>query len=195
MQLGGARKDERRHPAAYLNLRTYYEVNMSKEKTSRFVSEVIRRYGDRYDYLKTDYHDCKLKVIITCRVHGDFMQSPSNHLAGNGCPICAESSRAKSRRSGTDEFVRKAKSKHGDKYIYDEVDYKSTHSNVTIICKTHGAFNQTPCNHLSGNGCPKCAFIRRNDIRRSDSETFISKAKEIHSDIRLLILIKSCYGT
>ena len=30
-------------------------------------------------------------MIITCQKHGDFHQTPHNHLAGNGCPICRES--------------------------------------------------------------------------------------------------------
>lgn len=29
-----------------------------------------------------------IKVIITCPIHNDFEQTPSNHLQGHGCPKC-----------------------------------------------------------------------------------------------------------
>ena len=29
-----------------------------------------------------------IKVIITCKEHGDFEQSPAHHLRGQSCPIC-----------------------------------------------------------------------------------------------------------
>ena len=48
-----------------------------------------------------------------------------------------------------DQFVKKAKMVHGDKYKYDFVNNK-------IICTVHGEFSQTPKNHLGGSGCPKC---------------------------------------
>ena len=27
-------------------------------------------------------------MIITCPIHGDFEQTPHNHLQGKGCPLC-----------------------------------------------------------------------------------------------------------
>ena len=38
------------------------------------------------DYKRT--HD---NIIVTCPIHGDFLISPSNHLKGQGCPICNNS--------------------------------------------------------------------------------------------------------
>ncbi len=32
----------------------------------------------------------KFKIIITCPYHGDFIQSPSDHINGNGCQTCGE---------------------------------------------------------------------------------------------------------
>ena len=45
---------------------------------------------------------------------------------------------------------------HGDKYDYSLVDYKNHTTDITIICKTHGPFNQRPHNHLEGKGCSQC---------------------------------------
>ena len=52
---------------------------------------------------------------------------------------------------------------------------------VCIICKEHGEFWQTPQAHARGNGCPKCANIKRGDTFRGDANTFIEKANIIHN--------------
>ncbi len=58
-----------------------------------------------------------------------------------------------------EKFITEAIKKHGDKYDYKLVDYKTIKSEVTIICKKHGPFNQRPGHHIFyENGCPKCAL-------------------------------------
>lgn len=46
-----------------------------------------------YNYDKVKYINSYAKVIITCLVHGDFLQSPNSHLNGAGCPECASDRR------------------------------------------------------------------------------------------------------
>ena len=53
-------------------------------------------------------------------------------------------------------FVEKANLIHGNKYIYDKVEYIDNKTKVCIICPEHGEFWQTPGDHLKGRGCPKC---------------------------------------
>lgn len=58
-----------------------------------------------------------------------------------------------------DGFIRAARLEHGDKYSYQDVDYKNVKSLVTIRCNKHGLFTQRPSHHVFyGNGCPKCAY-------------------------------------
>jgi very-short-patch-repair endonuclease/uncharacterized C2H2 Zn-finger protein len=52
-------------------------------------SEKVHNYF--YDYNKTNFEIVKKKVVITCPKHGDFKQTPNNHLKGIGCPMCSES--------------------------------------------------------------------------------------------------------
>jgi hypothetical protein len=48
-------------------------------------------HGDKYDYSKTKYINSRSKVIITCKIHGDFYQKAESHLRGRGCPNCKNS--------------------------------------------------------------------------------------------------------
>lgn len=45
-------------------------------------------HKDNYKYEKVKYKNNKTPVIITCKIHGDFSQTPQNHLRGQGCPVC-----------------------------------------------------------------------------------------------------------
>ena len=62
-----------------------------KRTTKEFIDEANKIHGSKYDYSKTDYTHSLEKVIITCPVHGDFLQYPFTHLKGQGCPSCAKS--------------------------------------------------------------------------------------------------------
>jgi hypothetical protein len=48
-------------------------------------------HGDKYNYNKVDYVGSKRKVIITCPMHGDFTQTPTDHISGNACQKCNSS--------------------------------------------------------------------------------------------------------
>lgn len=45
-------------------------------------------HGKLYDYAKVSYKGDGQKIIITCKKHGNFEQTPHSHLAGSGCPSC-----------------------------------------------------------------------------------------------------------
>ena len=82
-----------------------------------------------------------------------------------------------SKKYTTEEFIKKAKSIHGDEYDYSLVEYTNSYSKVNIICLKHGKFEQTPNNHLNGNGCPNC--IKN---KKTNTIDFIEKSKIIHGN-------------
>ena len=57
----------------------------------------------------------------------------------------------------TEEFIKKAREVHGDKYDYSKVEYVNAQTPVVIICPKHGEFLQRPSHHTDGRGCKKCA--------------------------------------
>jgi hypothetical protein len=61
-----------------------------------------------------------------------------------------------------DEFIKKAKLKHGNKYDYSKVEYKGCKQKINIICPIHGEFKQTPDKHLTTKfACNKCSTDNR----------------------------------
>lgn len=144
--------------------------------TETFIVAARTVHGDRYDYSKTNYNSKSIEII--CRVHGVFSQSSSSHLAAHGCPKCGGSA-----TSNTEDFVAKAKKIHGSKYDYSKAEYvKATHK-ISIVCPSHGEFEQTPNSHLNGNGCPICRARGNSDKFRSTTEDFVAKAKKIHGGV------------
>ena len=58
----------------------------SQKAASQFVERANQIHGGKYDYTKSEYVASSQKVIIICSKHGEFLQSPGNHLQGQGCP-------------------------------------------------------------------------------------------------------------
>ena len=58
---------------------------LSKEE---FIKKACKVHSDKYDYSKVEYVNYDTKVRIICPNHGEFWQSPDNHLHGCGCPKC-----------------------------------------------------------------------------------------------------------
>lgn len=60
--------------------------NMGKEQ---FIEKSVKIHGNRYNYEKVNYTNAHTKVTINCDKHGDFSQTPNNHIYDkNGCPSC-----------------------------------------------------------------------------------------------------------
>jgi very-short-patch-repair endonuclease/transposase-like protein len=143
-------------------------------KTNNFISKAIKIHKNRYDYSKVNYINAKTKINIICKAHGEFEQTPSNHLSKYNCQKCA-----KNFKLDTLKFIEKAKEIHKDIYDYSKVNYINADTKIIIICKIHGEFTQQPDFHLNRKcGCPKCS----NNVKL-DLLEFIEKAKEIHKDI------------
>ena len=128
-----------------------------KRDTNQFITEAKKIHGSFYDYSKVNYVNALEKITIICPIHGEFEQTPKEHLCrGQGCPKCAREYVKEELRLTTSEFIEKARKIHGDKYDYSKVNYINTDTKVCIICPEHGEFWQTPASHLCKRGCPKC---------------------------------------
>ena len=147
---------------------------MEISKNDKFIEKAIAIHGDKYDYSSVNYVNAKTKIIIGCKYHGEFEQTPCNHLSGYNCQKCANNG-----KMTTEQYVSRATIAHKDKYDYSKVNYVNADTKIIIICKEHGEFEQIPDFHLNRKcGCPKCA----NNITLTNSE-FTEKANKIHKNI------------
>ena len=144
-----------------------------KLTTKTFVEKAREVHGNLYDYSKVNYVDAYTKVIIIDPDFGEFSQAPYAHLSGKG-----NSTRGGSRQLTKEEFIEKARKKHGDLYDYSKVEYVNSTTKVIIIDPEFGEFEQTPNSHLHGYG-----NLERSGNSKITTEEFIEKARAVHGDL------------
>lgn len=149
--------------------------------TIDFIKKAKEKYGELYDYSKVDYKNNKTKIIIICNIHGEFLQTSTNHLRSKGCPKCSYINKNNACKD-TKTFIEKAKQIQKEVYDYTKVNYISYRKHVIIICKIHGEFIQTPDSHLQGSRCTKCSKEYVSNLYRLSNDKFIDKAKLIHNN-------------
>jgi len=167
------------------------DVNSIKElnllcRYKKFISSSVFRYGSKYKYDKVKYVSAIKPVVITCNIHGDFLQTPHDHLRKNGnggCKICAQNIINSKITNTNTEFIAKSQEKHQDKFTYYKCKYVNQFTPITITCKIHGDFSIIPKEHIRGKGCPKCVNVAGYGWKRSD---FISRAKGKNATLYVL---------
>jgi len=147
----------------------------------KFIEKSKKIHGNRYDYSLVRYINISTKIDIICPEHGLFSVYPKNHYTGSNCSKCRNEILSKKFSLTKEEFIKKGKEVHGDKYDYTLVEYINSNTKVNIICLEHGMFKQTPNNHMR-HGCLKCGKDILSDKFSLTKEEFIKKAKEVHGD-------------
>lgn len=157
------------------------ELSPVKLTTEKFIEKAIKIHGNKYDYSQTEYINSKHKVKIYCNSCKEFfLQTPTDHLSGCGCPKCADRNfliyiRDKGKRT----FIERSKKKFGEnKFDYSKVEYITECDKVLLYCNDCKKwFLESPQSHLATKygGCPYC--------RSMSFEEFIQKAKEIHGNL------------
>jgi len=135
---------------------------MKRKDLQAFVHDAQKVQGATYDYSKVVYINDRKKVIIICKLHGEFTQTPNKHLRGRGCPVCGGT-----QLKTSETFIFDAQGVHGNLYDYSKTNYNGAHKKVSIKCKIHDEFLQRPNDHLNNHGCPIC--------KESKGETLIAQ--------------------
>ena len=129
----------------------------TRHAKSFFIKRATKKHKGFYIYDLVDYINSNTKVKIICPLHGVFEQAPSNHVAGQCCPICATKRVGVEQRQTKEEFVEKSIKVHGYRNDYSLVDYQGNKIHVDIRCIKHNyIYKCRPDNHLKGSGCPLC---------------------------------------
>ncbi len=143
-----------------------------------FLKKAKEIHGDKYDYSliteewwQENYKNQKTKIPIICFKHGVFWQQVGSHVRENhGCKLCGRLKNIKTHKKNKknklklNQFLKKAKEIHKDKYNYSLITEEWWQENYTqnqktkipIICFKHGKFYQKVFDHLQGSGCQSC---------------------------------------
>lgn len=169
----------------------------------RFIEKAKAVHGDRFQYTNVCYVNSTTKVEIECSIHKTFLQSPSAHLSGQGCPHCAKLITAK--KVTTEQFIAKAEKVHGKgRYDYSNVVYNGNKVKVEIGCTSCGeTFYQKPNAHVSAKmGCRTCKykdatvtqdeFVRRSELAHGKGRYNYDKAVYTKSSLKVKIFCNNC---
>lgn len=149
----------------------------SKKKNSReYKKQAKELHGDKFNYQKTKYVDCKTKLVVTCPQHGDFSILPKNHLRGyGGCVGCF-----KERQSHThEEFIEKLAEVNPQLLENFDIvnEYKGINSTMKIQHKEEDDLYEITANNLLSAVSPT--------IQSACDPTgmFIARSKKIHGNL------------
>lgn len=134
-------------------------ITLKSLTTEEFIEKSKKVWGDLIDYSNVKCCGDNKNVVMKCKKHNVvFEQTPYNNLKGFcGCHECVKEKLIKIKHVSFDEFVKRAREIHGDRYDYIEESYISYGRPMNIICKKHGVFSATPNNHIHNkSGCSKC---------------------------------------
>ena len=166
-------------------------ANLCRKTTSiDFKEKYFKKFGKKYDLSKINYVNSKTKICVICHEkdeygneHGEFWIEPNSLLCGHGCQKCYDMRRNYVTRYTTEEWIKKAKEIHGDRYDYSKINYINSHTKICIICNRCGReFWQMPYDHLNGKGCKYCKeskleklvrnFFKKKNIEPLEQYTF-----------------------
>lgn len=85
------------------------------------------------------------------------------------------------KKLSTEEFIKRAKETHGDKYDYSITNYINRRTKIKYICPVHGVQEQLPENHIKY-GCGQCGISKASIKRRVPIENLIKRFNEVHNN-------------
>jgi hypothetical protein len=138
--------------------------------SEQFLEIVKKHFDNKYELKPFVYVGKKTALELYCHEHEEWfgIQAGSVYTSA-GCQKCAYKlskgkrqkgllvAFEKSRNRRYQEWLKKVKKVHGDKYDYSDVIYNDQHTRVSIKCPVHGPFWQLPDSHKTS-GCNDCAI-------------------------------------
>ena len=132
-----------------------------KKREKAFIEKAMEVQHGKYSYDHFVFVNTHTKGWITCPIHGDFLQTPKNHLQGQGCPICGKEYAQQWSKNNYSHFLKRAEEEFGKNFSYPNIEkeYENNHSKITIKCNTCGhIFTKRAGDHLNSlnGGCSVC---------------------------------------
>lgn len=131
--------------------------NIKMLSMDEFVKKFYDRFGKIITFDKSVYVDYSTPITATCPIHGDFIRTPNKLMEGFCCPECAKKREHDRLTLTQEEFLSRIEEQFGDLYDTSLALYVSAKTPVSMICREHGIFKQTPEMLFNGYGCPHCS--------------------------------------
>lgn len=170
--------------------------NKQRKSLKDFIDKANIIHNFKYDYSKVDYTNVDQKVCIICPKHGEFWQTPDNHLHNHGCPYCNESKLEKTIAIKLSELnIRYERQKTFDWLVYKGnlfLDFFLPDYNIAIECQ--GRQHYESCDYFGGEESFKILLQRdqckqklcnKHDIKLLYYGIF--ETKDIFQSVELLI--------
>lgn len=135
------------------------------KSNKEYIEEARKVWGYKYDYSLVDYKGSHEEILIKYK-NRIYKQKAVQHLLGYKCE--------RDTIKNQDDFIKKCIEKHGDKYDYSLVEYKSINKKIKILYNGI-IYEQKAGAHLYSNG------LVENVIKKRTIEEFIEMANYIHN--------------
>lgn len=137
-----------------------------KINTEEFIKRSKEIFGNRFLYDKTVYEKSSKKLIITCRIHGDFEIRPDNHINNKSiCRECSLDARRKRKKITNENLYEEIKKLDLPKNLrYDKnFKFKRLSDKIDFYCIIHDLNYKVSIDKLifHNNQCPECAKLKR----------------------------------
>jgi very-short-patch-repair endonuclease len=150
------------------------------KKQEEFIKKASIKHNNRYDYSKVQYKTASTKVIIICPEHGEFLQTPSNHLKGSQpCPECLKNNFSYTINQHL-EIIKKNTNflnKYSILNLENKNEVYTNFKEVYCNCSEHGEFKTNFARIKQGSGCPKCS-----KNYKLDNNKIIKNCKQVHKN-------------
>lgn len=123
------------------------------KKTPLEIKEVVTKFCTEYDIKAlNEVQEYNNKTYFQCNVCSyEFNKRTSAVPLATGCPKCQGKA-----PNTQEDFFKAVAETQTIQYDYSKAVYTGIDDKVTIICPTHGEFQQVAYDHMIGRGCMKC---------------------------------------
>lgn len=130
---------------------------LHKTSLNKFIKQSSITHKNKYDYSKVEFNTLSENIVITCMLHGDFIQKAYNHLRGVGCPYCSgllasnDNNLFVTHKDLCSEWDYKKNTKHPNTFL------PMSTKKVWWKCKNGHEWMATIGSRVKGSGCPFCS--------------------------------------
>jgi hypothetical protein len=119
-------------------------ISVIVSKEEYFIKDLTSRYPNILSIISLNEFEYKGSLedtYVECLKHGRYKTKPSYLLqGGNLCLTCDNEHKVERNKISNEEFIRRCKNRHGDKYSYEKTRYTGFKNKVVVTCKQHGDF-------------------------------------------------------